>query len=221
MEPVDGICSKFNNLHRTILYHPAIFKPEAYYYYSQSATTTLAAFENRHRAQLLPEYDPKLFRDDTIFKKFKRKLVPWTYEQYIESMDSPKKRVFYQMVYNDMCRGRRISSVVTPFTKLEKMSTSKYKAPRLIQGRHPTFNLAYGRYIKPLEKSLKIDRHFGKGNYDDIGKKVHYFSKKYKYYTEGDHTTFDSHVTREMLQLCHRFYSRCYKQNRELHKLCK
>nr|AZS32321.1 hypothetical protein 2 [Crane fly tombus-like virus 3] len=101
------------------------------------------------------------------------------------------------------------------------MSTSKYKAPRLIQGRHPTFNLAYGRYIKPLEKSLKIDRHFGKGNYDDIGKKVHYFGKKYKYYTEGDHTTFDSHVTREMLQLCHRFYSRCYKQNRELHKLCK
>lgn len=113
---------------------------------------------------------------------------------------------------------------VTAFTKIEKTSTNNYKPPRLIQARHPTFNIAYGRYIKPLEiKITKIHKnkiHFGKGNYDEIARRITVLAHKYKYYTELDHDSFDSRVTEEMLRLTHRFYKECYDDHYELSRLC-
>lgn len=91
----------------------------------------------------------------------------------------------------------------------------------MIQARHLSFNIDYGTYIKPLEDALGKDIHFGKGNYLDIGKKIHRLSKKYRYYTEADHSTFDAHVTPEMLQLTHTFYQSCYYHDRYLGKLSK
>lgn len=113
----------------------------------------------------------------------------------------------------------RVISRITPFTKLEKVKTDKYRAPRLIHARHPTFNVEYGCYIKPLERILKSDIHFGKGTYDQIAAKIHQLSSRYKFYTAGDHSSFDAHCLRESLQLCHRFYSACYKKDKYLSRL--
>nr|QZZ63351.1 hypothetical protein [Leuven Tombus-like virus 1] len=153
-------------------------------------------------------------------KIFKRKLRPWTRQQYVDNIDIPAKRKFYQSWLDQINNGYPIRSDVCPFTKLEKYSTTKYKAPRLIQARHPTFNIEYGRYIKPLERALKDDVHFGKGCYDNIANKIYRMSKKYRYYTECDHSTFDARVTPEMLRLTHRFYLSCFQNDPELHKLC-
>lgn len=101
------------------------------------------------------------------------------------------------------------------------MGSDKYKAPRMIQARHITFNIQYGRYIKPIEDSLGKRINFGKGTNVEIARKIFKLSKKYKYYTECDHTSFDAHVTVEMLKLTHVFYQSCYFHDRELRKLSK
>ncbi|APG76376.1 hypothetical protein 2 [Hubei tombus-like virus 29] len=147
-------------------------------------------------------------------KKFVVKVEPWTFDEYIASMSSASKRKQYSDYYDQYLRNGRIPSYITPFTKIEKMSSGKYKAPRMIQGRHMVFNLHYGRYIKPLEKEVtkygKFSIHFGKGNYNQQAEKIFKLSQKYKYYTECDHTSFDAHVTVEQLRLTHRFYNSCF-----------
>lgn len=121
-------------------------------------------------------------------------------------------------------QNHKIPAIVTPFTKIEKMKTNKYKAPRMIQARHPVFNIHYGAYIKPLEHmilSRKTHIHFGKGDYDLIAQKINKLRNKYTWYTEGDHKTFDAHVTTEALKLTHKFYQSCYNHDRKLRELSK
>nr|QTJ63593.1 RNA-dependent RNA polymerase [Hymenopteran tombus-related virus] len=219
VESTHHITTMHNRLFRNILYHPSIHKPNEFFYYSQSSTTTIAALVHRHAPETLSEYQGSNFSNDKRLNKFKRKLRPWSMDEFINSMDDPSKRKFYTSIKLGLEQGRTVSALITPFTKLEKMSTSKYRPPRLIQARHPSFNMAYGCYIKPLERSLKSDIHFGKGTYDQIGAKISKLARRYKYYTEGDHITFDAHVTPEMLRLCHRFYARCYQQDSGLLRL--
>lgn len=214
------IRTNHNNLFRSIPYRPSIAKPNAYYAYAQSATTTIAAFINRHKPQLLAEYEPGLFKDIGFLRKFQRRVRKWSRQEYADSYRDPGKRRFYTRVASDLDCGRKtVSSVVVPHTKMEKMLAEKYKAPRLIQARHPTFNVEYGRYIKPLERATKGDVHFGKGNFDEVGSKVHKLSRRYKYYTECDHTSFDAHVTVEMLKLTHQYYQSCYPNDPTLVRL--
>lgn len=211
MGPDYLIRSEHNNLFRTISYRPSILRPHDFYVYPQSATTTVAAYINRHRPQLLPEYDAGLFQDLRHLRRFQRRPKRWTRQEYADSYRDPGKRRFYTRVAEDLDSGRKkLSASVKPHTKMEKMSSTKYKAPRLIQARDPTFNVEYGRYIKPLERATKSDIHIGKGNFDEVGRKIHKLSKRYKFYTECDHSTFDAHITVEMLKLTHRFYQSCY-----------
>lgn len=147
-------------------------------------------------------------------RKFIVKMEPWTIEQYIDSMTTTTKRAQYQRYYDQYILDGKIPSYITPFTKVEKMNASKYKAPRMIQGRHMCFNLHYGRFIKPMEREVtkygSRSGHFGKGNYTQIAKKIEILSKKYSYYTECDHSNFDAHVTKEQLHMTHQFYRKCY-----------
>ncbi|KAJ8666906.1 hypothetical protein QAD02_008568 [Eretmocerus hayati] len=91
----------------------------------------------------------------------------------------------------------------------------------MIQARHITFNIEYGVYIKALEDSLSKDKHFGKGNYLDIGSKIRKFLTKYSHYTEADHSSFDAHITEEQLKLTHTFYQYCFYHDRKLRALSK
>lgn len=105
------------------------------------------------------------------------------------------------------------------------MKISKYKAPRMIQARHISFNIQYGKYIKPLEqyvtKKHKLALHFGKGTPNEIAERIYKLSNKWNYKTEGDHSTFDAHITKEMLQLTHKYYQACFGGDSFLSKLSK
>lgn len=137
-------------------------------------------------------------------------------------MPTPSKRDYYHRNLERL-RLVGISTRVKAFTKIEKMTTRKYKAPRMIQARDPTFNIEYGRFIKPLENLLTkkhhLRHHFGKGNYDELSRRIMKLACKYRYYTEGDHKNFDAHVTVEQLRVTHRFYHLCYLQNSKLLRL--
>lgn len=148
-----------------------------------------------------------------------------SHEDYIATIEPPSKKNMYQSKYDDYLCTQRVYSMVQPFTKIEKMSSAKYKAPRMIQARAPIFNILYGAYIKPLEthigKYSKLGVHFGKGDSNEIAHKIHKLSRWYKYKTEADHKTFDAHVTVEMLKLTHTFYASCFRHSKELRNLSK
>jgi len=95
----------------------------------------------------------------------------------------------------------------------------------MIQARHISFNIEYGCFIKPLEihlsKTSKHSLHFGKGNYDQIAARIDKLRRKYRYYTELDHDSFDAHITQQMLSLTHKFYLSCYHHNPHLRMLSK
>jgi hypothetical protein len=91
----------------------------------------------------------------------------------------------------------------------------------MIQARDISFNIEYGRYIKPIEESLYSKIQIGKGTNLSMANKIHKLSKSFLYYTECDHVAFDAHVTSEMLKLTHTFYQSCYFHNLELRKLSK
>lgn len=201
-----------------------------WFYYPPCSETSQAAYFNRHKPVQLPEYDPQLNKKlGRHLRKFIHKInKPWTEDQYIDSITNTTKKKAYQEILNWMRKTGKIISLVQPFTKIEKMQLSKYKAPRMIQGRHFSFNIAYGKYIKPLEKmvskySKKSSKYFGKGDYDTQAAKILEMASKYNYYTECDHTTFDAHVTVEHLKVTHQFYKQCYptEYHHELTKLSK
>lgn len=211
-----------------LLYIPPLLKTDKlWFYYPPSTDTSLAAYINRHKPFVSPTYDKKQNKKLYKFiKKFEHRPDPWTFEQYIDSMSSSSKRKQYTDHFEDWQRTRKIPSYIQPFTKIEKMNDSKYKAPRMIQGRHMIFNLHYGRYIKPLEKHVtkygKLSNHFGKGDYNTIARKIEKLSKRYTWYTECDHTNFDAHVTKEQLEMTHIFYRNCYPNHKsELAQLSK
>lgn len=195
------------------------------FYYPPGAITTLAGFANRHEPIILPQYEPEAVAG--LYKYIKRFTChprAWTREEYVDSFkDDSGKHASYVNVLSKLNDKGYPTASVTPFTKLEKLSTSKYKAPRLIQARHPSFNIEYGKYIKPLEQFITKYHHrhynFGKGSYDETARRIRFLSQRYAYYTEGDHSTFDSHVTVEMLRLCHTFYLSCYKHDPALVQL--
>lgn len=59
-------------------------------------------------------------------------------EDYVKSMPTSSKRNQYYEALNRIRGDAKVSSRVTPFTKIEKMPLSRYKAPRMIQARHIT-----------------------------------------------------------------------------------
>ena len=213
---------KFN---RNIQFYTPIINPKIkYFYYPSCKETILAAYMKRHKPVILEEYDENidLF---PFMKKYHVQSKSWDEQTYIQSMKPPSKSAMYQRAYEKYLQDHRIRYTVTPFTKIEKMKTTKYKAPRLIQAYDPMFNIKFGRHIKALEHKTishkKIGKHFGKGTTELISNKILYFSKKYKWYTEGDHKSFDAHVTDEQNAATHRSYAACTQHDKELQKMAK
>nr|QTJ63595.1 RNA-dependent RNA polymerase [Zygentoman tombus-related virus] len=198
--------------------------PKLHYYYPSGTDTTIASYANRHEPVILPEYQPRLIPG--IYRHIRRFLCHprvWTRDEYCSSHTTSSKRQFYRDVLERMEETGKISSTIKPFTKLEKFNMSKYKAPRCIQARHPSFNIEYGRYLKPLEMLLfhshREGYHFGKGTVDQVSANINKLRKKYRYFTELDHTSWDAHVTVEMLRVSHKFYQSCYNHDRRLRTL--
>nr|QTJ63706.1 RNA-dependent RNA polymerase [Dipteran tombus-related virus] len=195
-------------------------------YYPNDESTVRAGYHNRHKPIILAEYRP------SDVKRIGRHLrvnlchpMPWDRERYIQSMGDAGKIKQYSNTNETHNKLGRVKTHLNTFTKIEKTKTSTYKPPRLIQPRHQSFNIEYGRFIKPLEIALTkhhTNKHnFGKGNYDEIASRIDKLRKRYRYYTEGDHKTFDAHVTVEHLKLTHRFYQKCYNNFPGINKLAR
>lgn len=197
------------------------------FYYHSTPEAVYAAYVNRHKPRVLPEYEPRQIRKCFRYiRPFITDMAPMTYVDYIASFQG-SKRAMYQRAYDSVVNKGYYKTSVMHFIKPEKFAvveqgdgTIKYTAPRLIQARSPEFNLQFGRYIKPLGTWLaKSSRHrwtLGKGTYDTIGERIDALAKRYKYATGGDHKTYDAHNTPEMLRLKHKFYLSCYKHDPEL-----
>nr|QED21532.1 hypothetical protein 1 [Cushing virus] len=214
-------CRRFS-LGRSVLYFKAILDPDRWFYYPQDIPATIAAYSNRHKPSKLSDYDPRVGRGTYKYiKKFVRHPRKYTRQQYVDRIVDNTKRAIYQGVCDDLEKGSGYDSRVQPFVKLEKMRTTKYKAPRMIQARDVSFNIEYGVYIKAIEDKLKHDIHFGKGNYLDIGSKIRKLAVKYRYYTEADHSCFDAHITVEQLKVTHTFYQSCFNHDVTLRNLSK
>ncbi|CAG4973930.1 unnamed protein product [Colias eurytheme] len=207
-----------------LLHFPSVLEPDSLYYYLKHSNTTASAYVKRHRPQRTTTYNkdaiPGLYKH---LRKFLCHPERFSRDEYVDSIDDPGRRKAYRAAVTDLENGDGAVARVTPFTKIEKCTTSKYKAPRMIQGRDIRFNVEYGRYIKPLEirltKKSAYRHNFGKGDYDEIAARIAKLDKKYLYKTEADHKTFDAYVTPEHLKLTHTFYSACYKQLRTIARL--
>lgn len=105
------------------------------------------------------------------------------------------------------------------FVKVEKGVLGK--APRVIQPREPRYNLQVGRYIKPLEHRIYrgIAKVFGDGptvmkgyNVSEVGRII---AGKWNSFNNPvgvgiDAVKFDMHVSKQMLEYEHRFYTETY-----------
>nr|QZZ63380.1 hypothetical protein [Leuven Tombus-like virus 2] len=211
---------------RQILYFPSILEPQAWYYEPIGTETTAAAYTNRHKPELLDGYDPKVVGNLLHFlTPYVINCRKWSGQRYVDTMWPSSKRRIYQDALDELNNGAKYKSTVQPFTKVEKKNTSKYKAPRMIQARHVSFNILLGCYIKPLEhiitKKHNLKYHYGKGSPEDISRRMTYLSDRYKWRTEGDHKTFDAHLTVELLKVFNDYVVQCFPQDKLLKKLLK
>jgi len=133
------------------------------------------------------------------------------------------KRTRYQQAYDSLSSkpfNPYKDSFLSTFLKAEKIdfSVKKDPAPRVIQPRHPRFNLHFGKYILPLEWKLykavgKLYRYpsIAKGfNAEELGDIV---SKKWKLFQNPcavslDASRFDQHISKEALRFTHSVYKR-------------
>lgn len=111
------------------------------------------------------------------------------------------------------------------------MATTKFKGPRMIQSRHPCFNISLGRFIKPLEH--KFYRH-----QNTIGEPPHIYKCmtlheqgeallrtlrmfKHPVFVLLDHTEFDAHITTDHIRGENEFNTSRFhpKHRRELRTL--
>lgn len=129
--------------------------------------------------------------------------------QFLKTQNTDKRAKYLPHIY----RKDQPSNIIKSFVKIEKTSTTKYKAPRMIQARNPYYTMSLGRYTIPLEhkiynadKTRKNIFYKGYNLYEGATMIIKQWQKfKNPYAFCLDHTSFDAHVTEEALRLVHKF----------------
>lgn len=150
--------------------------------------------------------------------------APCTYDEFVDMYQGPKKASYLRALQSlseaPVCRQDATSKC---FVKREKCNVTK--APRVIQPRSPRYNIAIGRFLKPIEHQVyeALRRVAGvkrrvvaKGlNLDNIGKLLYH---KWVGFVDPvavgmDATKFDMHVGPEMLGFEHSIYRKLFPQH--------
>lgn len=149
---------------------------------------------------------------------------------------SGRKRRRYERALEDQAYGgiTKRDAIVQAFVKSEKLQDAS-KDPRLIQCRQPRYGLALGNYLKPLEHDLynihgrgRMTRWLPKGRLIAKGlcsrRRARLLRAKMNSIASPvvlslDCSRFDAHVAREMLQVEHSVYLRCYSGDRDLQRI--
>lgn len=150
--------------------------------------------------------------------------APCLYDEFVDMYQGPKKATYARALASLSEHPlERQDATSKCFVKREKCNVSK--APRVIQPRSPRYNIAIGRFLKPIEHQVyeairrvaKVKtRVVAKGlNLDQIGKlmwqKWHGFADPVA--VGMDATKFDMHVGPEMLDWEHNIYRRLFPQH--------
>lgn len=149
-----------------------------------------------------------------------------------------RKRVFYQGVLETRwaTRDSYVDAKIKPFVKFEKMDTGLKSdpVPRVVSPRSPVYNIAVGRFLRPIEKDIfkAIDSVFGgptvmKGY--DAYRQASIINTAWNEFKDPvafglDASRFDQHVSRDMLAWEHSVYNMCFaigSDRRELASLLK
>lgn len=147
--------------------------------------------------------------------------APCTYDEFVDMYRGPKKACYLRALQSlSESPVERQDATSKCFVKREKCNVSK--APRVIQPRSPRYNIAIGRFLKPIEHQVyeAIRRVAGvprrvvaKGlNLDQVGKLLwHKWQRFDDPVAVGmDATKFDMHVGPEMLGFEHSIYRRLF-----------
>jgi len=177
------------------------------------------------------------YRTQTL-TQFRRRVVaemprlPVLTEQEVVNCYTGAKRQLYERARISLLRSglQTKDSELTSFVKFEKQDV--LKAPRIINPRHPRYNLTLGKYLKHAEKHFfrAINQAFGahtkatviKGmNSLDSAAVLHAkWSRFSKPVAVGlDASKFDMHVSVPALRYEHSFYRSLFPDSRELDRL--
>lgn len=184
--------------------------------------------------QLVDEPEEKL-----VFNKlseFRRRVITYTGlaspispEQFAEMYVGRKRTIYEQAAVDYTTHGvRRRDAYSDSFVKCEKVPSNK--APRCIQPRRPVYNVAVGRYLKPIEHKLYRAIQYAFGCETPVVVKgfnaletADILRRKYEKFDHPvclglDASRFDQHVSQQMLKWEHSIYNAIF-QARELRKL--
>lgn len=134
----------------------------------------------------------------------------------------------------ETCGVNRKHSFINAFVKSEKV-TDPRKDPRMIQARGAVYNVALGNYLKAIEHQLynvggtgPLKKYFPKGrliakglNMVQRGALLHkrWNELKQPVALELDCSRFDAHCSKKLLQIEHKVYLGCFKNDRTLAQL--
>ncbi len=168
-----------------------------------------------------------------ILRKFLPSTAPMSHQQFVDSTPS-RKRQLYQNALDDInldgLNLRRDSSV-SVFVKYEKTDrTSKVDpVPRVISPRDPKYNIALGRYLRPIEERIfkALGKLFGhatvmKGM--DTDRTAAVLREKWDMFDKPvaiglDASRFDQHVSLEALRFEHSIYTACFGSSKHRKRL--
>lgn len=159
---------------------------------------------------------------------------PLSEHQFVETFTG-RKRQMYQQVFEEQCGTPCVPSDahIRPFVKFEKVDIllKDDPVPRVVSPRKPKYNIAVGRFLRPIEEKIfkAIGSVFGgptvfKGY--DAFQQGKFLCEAWEEFRDPvafglDASRFDQHVSREMLQWEHSVYLKCFhgKDKKELAKL--
>lgn len=157
-----------------------------------------------------------------------------TFEKFTEGYTGAKRRIYTRAANQLSWYGpRRSDSYIAAFVKIEKvMEQDKRIVSRLIQPRHPRYNVSLGSFIHQLEPLIYgvINRIYGrhgpvvqKGyNVVQIGTNILHSWGRFRHpMAIGlDASRFDQHVGVSLLRWEHSQYLKCFTVDRDYKELC-
>jgi len=185
-----------------------------------------------------PRPEPHYFAErlGETFSRLKRYLpstAPMTHQQFVDSVPGRKRKAYQNALDLIFAEGFDVKrdSEVKVFVKLEKTDrTSKSDpVPRVISPRNPKFNIALGRYLRPMEERIfkALGKLFGhptvmKGM--DTDKMADTLLQKWEMFNNPvaiglDASRFDQHVSLDALKFEHSVYLECVKTRKHKMKL--
>jgi len=159
--------------------------------------------------------------------------TPLTHQQFVDTVRGRKKKSYEQaleLIANEGLDLKGDSSVKV-FVKYEKTdrTTKSDPVPRVISPRNPKFNIALGRYLRPMEERIfkALGKLFGhptvmKGM--DTDKTARILREKWDRFNKPvaiglDASRFDQHVSLDALKLEHSIYLDCLPLKKHKKKL--